>query len=208
MCPYGVLTPEVGDRDHAIGRPNAPITMVQYGDFECPYSAKAFQSVKRLREALPDELRFVYRHYLILPRHRHAEQAAEAAEAAGAQGKFWEYHDVLYAHQGELSGYDLIKHAEALHLDINRFKRDLAARSFASRVQDDHRSGIDSGVEGTPTFFINGSIYEGFYEYRELYDAIMEAEPSRKRNWSHDNLFIRRGVTTEQRADRSARKIA
>jgi protein-disulfide isomerase len=164
--------PEVSERDHIIGRPNAPVTMVQYGDFECPYSGKAFVSVRRLRETLPNELRFAYRHYPILPKHKYAQQAAEASEAAAVQGKFWEFHDILYDHQGELGGQDLLRYATQLKLDVHRFEQDLNARTFKRRVQEDQQSGNDSGVMGTPTFFINGSIYEGYYEYRELYDAI------------------------------------
>jgi formate-nitrite transporter family protein len=168
------LTPAVDGKDHVLGREEAPITLVQYGDFECPFSGKAFLSVKKLQESLPDEFRFVYRHFPIIPKHKHAQQAAEASEAAAAQGRFWEYHDILYNHQTRLAEKDLIKYARDLGLDSDRFRQQLTAREFEARVTADQRGGEEGGVYGTPTFFINGSIYEGYYEYRELYEALLK----------------------------------
>jgi protein-disulfide isomerase len=147
--------------------------LVLYGDFECPYSGKAFLSVKRLQEALPDELRFAYRHFPIVPKHKHAMMAAEASEAAAAQGRFWEYHDLLFNHQKELDEGSLVRYARELKLDEARFKQDLISHAFLSRIEEDRDDGEESGVFGTPTFFINGNIYEGYYEYRELYDAVI-----------------------------------
>lgn len=180
MSPYGTLTPPVDEGDHTIGRKDAPNTLVQYGDFECPYSGKAFSTVKKLRESLSDETLFVYRLFPILPKHKHAQQAAEASEAAAAQGRFWEYHDVLYDHQTELTEKDLVGYARGLGLDIDRFRRQLVGREFEARVAEDQRGGQESGVYGTPTFFINGRIYEGYYEYRELYDALIKEARARK----------------------------
>lgn len=174
MSPYGILTPQIGNKDHIIGREDAPAVMVQYGDFECPYSGKAFSTVKKLQESLPDDFRFVYRHFPILPKHKHAQQAAEASEAAAAQGRFWEYHDALYNHQTELAETDLVRYARDLGLDTTQFRRQLVGREFEARVKEDQKGGEESGVYGTPTFFINGTIYEGFYEYRELYDALIK----------------------------------
>ncbi len=174
MSPFGTLRPSINSKDHIIGREDALITMVLYGDFECPYSGKAFSTVKKLRESLPDEFRYVYRHFPILPKHKHAQQAAEASEAAATQGRFWEYHDVLYDHQTELTENDLFGYARGLGLDTDLFRRQLAGREFEARVAEDQRGGQESGVYGTPTFFINGKIYEGYYEYRELYDALIK----------------------------------
>ncbi len=180
MNPYGVLTPPVNGNDHTRGRVDAPVAMVQYGDFECPYSGKAFLTVKRLQESMSNDFMFVYRHFPILPKHKHAQQAAEASEAAAAQGGFWEYHDVLYQHQEELAEADLVRYARDLGLDTDLFKRQLAGRVFEARVREDQRGGEESGVYGTPTFFINGTIYEGYYEYRELYEALIKGIRAKK----------------------------
>jgi len=177
MTTYGVLSPPVGDRDHAWGRQDAPVTVVLYGDFECPYSGKAFRAVKRLQGSLPDGFRYVYRHFPIARKHRHAQQAAEASEAAAAQGRFWEYHDLLYHHQNELGERDLVRYAADLRLDVGSFEQDLAEHAHAAKVREDSEGGEASGVNGTPTFFVNGDIFEGFYEYAELFDVITKEIP-------------------------------
>ena len=149
------LTPPVAEHDHAMGPADAPVTLVEYGDFECPYCGQAYPIVKAIQERMGDRLRFVFRNFPISESHPHAEHAAETAEAAGAQGKFWEMHDVLYEHQRALSDRDLIGYAASLGLDETRVARELGQGTFAAKVRGDFRGGVRSGVNGTPTFFIN-----------------------------------------------------
>lgn len=155
------LKPSVGEHDHAIGPAAAPATLVEYGDFECPYCGQAYPIVKAIQERLGDRIRFVFRNFPLSESHPHAEHAAEAAEAAGAQGRFWEMHDVLYEHQRALSDRDLIGYAAGLGLDATRVARELEQGTFAAKVRADFRGGVRSGVNGTPTFFINGVRYDG-----------------------------------------------
>ena len=146
----------VTERDHAQGPADAPVTLVEYGDYECPYCGRAYPIVKEIQQQLGDNLRFVFRNFPLNTIHEHAGVAAQAAEAAGAQGKFWEMHDLLYEHQDELAEADLRAYALKLELEIYRFDSDLSQETFARRVRDDFRGGVRSGVNGTPTFFING----------------------------------------------------
>jgi len=152
----GMLAMPVGPRDHILGPDMAPVTMVEYGDYECPYCGAAHPIVQAIVERLGDDLRFAFRHFPLAQMHPHAQQAAEAAEAAGAQGKFWEMHDMLYEHQTALDGPHLLTYAAALNLDVERFADELTRRVYADRVREDFMSGVRSGVNGTPTFFING----------------------------------------------------
>ena len=159
--PANVLTIPVGKRDHVAGALDAPTILVEYGDFECPYCGAAYPVVEAVRRQLGDALCFVFRHFPLTDSHPHAESAAEAAEAAAAQGKFWEMHHLLYEHQRTLDPSDLARFAEELQLDVARFSRELSAGTYASRVQEDFQSGIRSGVNGTPTFFVNGVRFDG-----------------------------------------------
>jgi protein-disulfide isomerase len=163
------------DRDHIQGPADAPVTLVEYGDYECPYCGAAYPIVKQVQERMGDRLRFVFRNFPITTSHPHAEQAAEAAEAAAAQGRFWEMHDYLYEHQRHLETPDLVGYAEALGLDAERFADDLAEHAYAARVREDFMSGVRSGVNGTPTFYINGIRHDGSYALEELSAAIEEA---------------------------------
>jgi protein-disulfide isomerase len=158
--PLAQLAVPVDDRDHTIGPRNAPVTLVEYGDFECPHCARAHPIVKGVRRYLGENLGFVYRHFPLVEAHPHAESAAQAAEAAGAQGRFWEMHDMLFTHQDALEPEDLVQYATQLGLDAQRVARELAARVYARKVRDDFRGGMRSGVNGTPTFFINGIRYD------------------------------------------------
>ena len=155
------LTVPVTSADHALGREDAPVTLVEYGDYECPYCGKAFPVVKEVRRRLGDRLRFVFRNFPINTIHEHAGVAAQAAEAAAAQGKFWEMHDLLYEHQHDLADADLHQYALKVGLEIYRFESDLSSERFSRRVREDFRGGIRSGVNATPTFFINGVRYDG-----------------------------------------------
>jgi len=132
------------DRDHIQGRADAPVTLVEYGDYECPYCGAAYPIVKEVQARLGDTLRFVFRNFPITTSHPHAEQAAEAAEAAAAQRKFWEMHDLLYKRQQTLDDTHLQRFAEQLELDMERFDRDMAEHRYAARVREDFMSGVRS----------------------------------------------------------------
>jgi protein-disulfide isomerase len=155
-------------RDHIRGRVDAPITLVEYGDFQCPFCRAAVVEVEQVREALGDALRLVYRHFPLTNVHPYAWGAAEAAEAAGAQGRFWQMHDLLFADQEHLAPPDLLAKAAILGLDIDAFERELVERAYAERVEEDYLSGIRSGVRGTPTFFANGIRYAGPFDAANL----------------------------------------
>jgi protein-disulfide isomerase len=151
----------VGPDDHVQGSREAPVLLVEYGDFECPFCGAAHGEVRRLQQLLGDRLGFVFRNFPLTQSHAHAQQAAEAAEAAGAQGRYWEMHDILFEHQQALEPEDLVSYAGLLQLDVRQFERDLDQHRFAERVRDDFMDGIRSGVNGTPTFFINGVRHDG-----------------------------------------------
>jgi protein-disulfide isomerase len=175
----GALTPPVWPgRDHIRGAADAPVTLVEYGDFECPYCGVAYPIVRAVEKAHGDGLRFAFRHFPLANIHPHAAQAAEAAEAAGAQGRFWEMHDRLFEHQSELDLPHLIVHARALRLDLDRFLRELEDGVHAPRVREDFLSGVRSGVRGTPTFFINGVRHEGAWDLEGLLAAVARATPA------------------------------
>lgn len=162
----------VGKRDHILGSPNAAVTLVEYGDYECPYCGAAHAIVKKILAITGDQLRFVFRHFPLTQIHPHAERAAEAAEAAGAQDSFWEMHNLLYEHQQALDDAHLLRYAEEAHLDTVRFARELAEGVYRERVREDFMSGVRSGVNGTPTFFINGVRHDGSWQMESLLAAI------------------------------------
>jgi protein-disulfide isomerase len=176
-----LLTP-VSERDHVQGPATAPVTLVEYGDFECPYCAAAHVIVKKVQEIMEDQLRFVFRHFPLTQIHPHAEPAAEASEAAGAQGRFWEMHDVLYENQPRLDSPHLVLFAEGLGLDVARFERELAQGVYRERVRGDFLSGVRSGVNGTPAFFINGMRYDGSWDLPQLVEALESASVSSARS--------------------------
>ena len=165
----------VGERDHARGPDDAPVTLVQYGDFECSHCGDVYPVIERLRERLGPEFRYVYRHFPLTDPHPHARRAAEAAETAGAQGAFWEMYHRLYEHQDELADDDLKRHADALDLDVDRFAAELDGREHADAVREDFDAGIASGVVGTPTFFVNGERYDGPHTFDGLLRAVSNA---------------------------------
>lgn len=170
-----MLTPPVGPQDHAQGPANAPVTLVEYGDFECPDCGRAFPIVKDIQRTLGDRLRFVFRCFPLTEIHPYAEIAAEAAECAAAQRRFWPMFDMLFEHQDALAPQDLVRYAAALGLDVPLFERDLAGHVYAGKVHAEKVSGIDSGVQGTPTFFINGRMHQGSYDYSTLLRALESA---------------------------------
>src|SRR5947209_19947752 len=151
----------VSERDHRQGPDTAAVTLVQYGDYECPYTRLSTHVVRALQQEIGEQLRFIYRNFPLTEIHPHALHAALAAEAAAAQGKFWEMHDSLFHHQQTLEDADLEQFAEAVGLDMQQYARDMAERPSSSRIEEDLQSGIRSGVRGTPTFFINGVLFPG-----------------------------------------------
>jgi protein-disulfide isomerase len=169
------LAVPVNDQDHRLGPATASVTLVEYGDYECPYCGAAYPVTKELWRILGEELQFVYRHFPLGQIHPHAHAAALAAEAAGAQGRFWEMHDMLFTHQDRLEPEDLLLYAKAIGLDVERFANDLAMRTHEPKVRADFLGGVRSGVNGTPTFFINGIRHNGGWDLPSLLGAIREA---------------------------------
>jgi protein-disulfide isomerase len=165
----------VSDRDHIRGPANAPVTLVEYGDYECPYCGLANPIVDEIRRELGDGLRFVFRNFPLSEVHPHAEHAAEIAEAAGTHHKFWEMHDMLYAHQHALDDQHLAQYLALLGVPASEVKRALVQHAYSERVREDFMSGVRSGVNGTPTFFINGARHDGSYERDTLLAAIAGA---------------------------------
>jgi protein-disulfide isomerase len=167
------LTDDVDpDVDHIRGPLHAPVTLVEYGDFECPYCGQAEPVVRELVQAFGDDLRFVFRHLPLVDVHEHAELAAEAAEAAASQGRFWEMHDRMMDNQASLIYPDLMRYAADLGLDVDRFGEDLRSRRYAARIHRDIDSADASGAAGTPTMFVNGRRHEGAHDIEGLAAAI------------------------------------
>jgi protein-disulfide isomerase len=170
------LTLPVGERDHFEGPSDALMVLVEYGDYQCPYCGAAYPIVKKVQKDLGKRLRFVFRNFPITNAHPYAQWAAETAEAAAVQGKFWEMHDYLYENQVSLGdGAFFAKYEKDLKLDSAKIKREVAQHVHLARIQEDYMSGIRSGVNGTPTFFINGLRYDGYPEFGHLVAALKEA---------------------------------
>jgi protein-disulfide isomerase len=163
------------ERDHIRGPETARVTLVEYGDYQCPYCGQAEVVIRELLVAFGDELRYVWRHLPLTDVHTDAQMAAEATEAASAQGAFWPMHDRLLVSQDELTTSDLKRHAKELGLDVERFWDELRRREYADRVSDDVASADASGVAGTPSFFINGKRHQGAYDVSTLSDAVRRA---------------------------------
>ena len=166
------LTQPVTGRDHVEGSADAPLTLVEYGDYQCPYCGAAYPIVKRLQKTLGKNLRFVFRNFPLTQAHPYALMAAEAAEAAALQGKFWEMHDLLFEHQALLKLDIIPTWAQRIGLDLEKFGNDIKQGVVENHIKEDRQSGIRSGVNGTPTFFINGTRYDGSPDYNSLLAAI------------------------------------
>jgi protein-disulfide isomerase len=175
------LMPPVGAGDHVLGDADAPVTLVEYGDYECPYCGRAHAIVREVLRMVGAGVRFVFRHFPLAEVHPYALEAAEAAEAAGAQGRFWLMHDVLFERQEALEHGSLVAYAEALGLDTGRFARDLATHAHLARVKSDFRSGVRSGVNGTPTFFVQGTRLDGGWDFDSIAAALREAASGAQR---------------------------
>jgi protein-disulfide isomerase len=170
-----LVSPVDETRDHIQESEGAPVTLVQYGDYECPYCGEAYPIIKETQARMSERLRFVFRNFPISTSHPHAEHAAEAVEAADAQGRFWEMHDLLYERQRHLTDQDLHAYAEELGLDAERFDKEMTEHVHEPRVHEDFMSGVRSGVNGTPTFYINGVRRDESYEPTVLLDALERA---------------------------------
>jgi len=168
------LTLLVSERDHLQGSPHAPLTLVEYGDYQCPYSGAVHPVIQRIQKAFGKELRFVFRNFPLTQTHPYALIAAEAAEAAALQGKFWEMHDLLFEQQTSLEPEVLPLWAKEIGLDVPAFGVALQQDIVASHIKEDRRSGVHSGVHDTPTFFINGTPYDGSLDYLSLLRALRE----------------------------------
>ncbi len=163
-----VLKAPVSPEDHVQGPPNAAATLLEYGDYQCPHCAHAHPIVRRLQRSFGDQLRFVFRNFPLSQMHFEAEAAAEAAEFAAAHGKFWEMHDLLFENQPRLGGALYLELARKLGLSVPALTQALEEGQFTDHVRADFSSGVRSGVNGTPTFFINGQRHDGSFEFAEL----------------------------------------
>ena len=164
--------------DHVQGPASAPLTLVEYADYECPDSRRAWPIVKALQRRFGPRLRFVFRHFPLRQIHEFAEHAAEVAEAAGAQGKYWEMHDRLYERQFALDDVYLIEYAADLGLDAARVQRELETHVHRAHVRADIKDGLESGVKGTPTFFVNGVRFRGPWDEEKLSQALEQSGPT------------------------------
>jgi protein-disulfide isomerase len=175
----GRLTVPVGPRDHVLGPATAPVTLLEYGDYQCPHCARAYPVVNALHERFARTLRVAYRHFPLTSIHPLAEQAAEAAEAADSQGYFWSMHGLLFESQPAFNVPDLVRYAASLGIDTNQFLEELVGHQHAPRVRQDFASGVRSGVNGTPTFFINNVRFDGAHDLGSMSAAIQRALEAR-----------------------------
>jgi protein-disulfide isomerase len=167
------LNPPVGAEDHSQGAADASVTLVEYGDYQCPYCGEAYPIIKRIQKKMGSGFRFVFRNFPLAEMHPFAMGAAEIAEAAALQDKFWQMHDALYEHQNALDPDSLAVYAQRLRLDPKKLKADLADNAVATRVRADFTSGVRSGVNGTPTFFVDGVRFDGNWKGEdELFEAL------------------------------------
>ena len=167
----------VNERDHVSGPQKAPVTLLEYGNFECNHCGRAYPTIKEVQKLLGDNLRFVFRHFPIVETHPHSLRAAEASEAAGAQGKFWEMYDQLFTHQEALGDRDFLQYAKRIGLDAARFSRDMAENVFLRQIEADYdRSIFDEHVTGTPTLYLNEVRYNGSTDIESLLAAIKKAD--------------------------------
>jgi protein-disulfide isomerase len=174
------LRPPVSEKDHIEGNHHAAIELVEYGDYQCPHCGRAYPIVKRMQQQLGDQLTFIFRNFPLAKIHPEATIAAIATEAAALQGKYWEMHDIVFENQDDLYMEALIEYAAELGLDIPQFEKDMADPALAIKVEADFESGIRSGVNATPTFFINGEKYNNGWEGERMMVFIKEKYPELK----------------------------
>ena len=173
------ITQPISAHDHAEGPADAPLILVEYGDYQCPYCGAAYPVIKRLQKKLGKKLRFVFRNFPLTQLHPYALIAAETAEAAALQGKFWEMHDLIFEQQTLLQPEIIPAWAKRIGLNLDKFKNDIQQDIIEKRIKEDRQGGIRSGVNGTPTFFINGTRYDGTPDYDSLLEALESELASR-----------------------------
>jgi protein-disulfide isomerase len=160
------------ERDHTLGSADGSIKLLEYGDYECPFCGDAHAIVKEIKRRLGDDLLFAFRNFPLTNIHPHAEHAAKAAVAAGAHGDFWGMHDRLFENRGALEDQDIAGYAAELGLDASQLIRKVVSSAYASRIREDFKSGVRAGVNGTPTFFINGERYDGAFDLKHFLNAL------------------------------------
>jgi len=171
------LTPPVSANDHILGQDDASVTLVEYADYQCPYCGEAHPVIKRLQKSLGKKLRFVFRNFPLTRIHPYALYAAQAAEAAALQGKFWRMHDMIFENQEELEPEILPVWAQRIGLEVTHFAKTLRDQRVTTRIEQDYAGGVESGVDGTPSFFINGEQYQGETDYDSLRAALLDSKP-------------------------------
>lgn len=196
------LKNRVNDADHVAGPETAAVTLLEYGNFECIDCGRAYPAIKRLRNYLGTNLRFVYRHFPTVRTHPHSLRAAEAAEAAGAQGKFWEMHDELFTHQTALEDRDLMRYAKRVGLDVGRFERDLSENVFLAAIEASYQQSLfDEHITGTPTIYLNEIRYTGATDFESFRDAAIESSEGRIQLSGQERL-LRRALDKLRRGTR------
>ncbi|MBL7780100.1 MAG: DsbA family protein [Saprospiraceae bacterium] len=175
------LKPPVSTLDHCFGNPEAAIELVEYGDFQCPYCGRAFPIVKRIQEIFGNDLKFIFRNFPLSKIHPEAKSAAVATEAAGLQGQYWEMHHLIFENQRRLFKNALMEYAGRLNLHTGQFEADLHNPGLIEKVESDFESGLRSGVNATPTFFINGEKYTGAWEGPDL-ENFLQQELAKSKN--------------------------
>jgi protein-disulfide isomerase len=166
------LTPPINQHDHIQGLGDAPITLLEYGDYQCPHCAAAYPIIKEIQKIFSKKLRFAFRNFPLANIHEFAIPAALAAEAAGRQDKYWEMHDFIFEHQAKLSKLAFIEFAQMLKLNIAHFKMDFQDKKLEQKIEEDFESGVRSGVNGTPSFYINQHKYDGSYDFGSMAETI------------------------------------
>ncbi len=169
------LSKPVNSSDHILGSKDAAVLLVEYGDLQCPHCREAYPILQNVIKEMGDQMGFVFRHFPLTESHPMALAAAEATEAAAAQGKFWEMHNLIYRNQDQLDMEHLRQWAQEIGLDMDQFDQALQNHTYEEKVRANFMSGVRSGVNGTPTLFINGSRYNGPIDEQSLFDALQEA---------------------------------
>lgn len=175
-----MLTIPVSSSDHIEGNIDAPLTLVEYGDYECPYCGMAYPIVKQIQEHFKDRIRFVFRNFPIVDSHPHAGIAAMTAEFAATQGQFWKMHDLLYENQQSLALSNLLSYAKSLGLSSSELQHAIENEIFAKKIEQDFMGGVRSGVNGTPTFYINNNRFNDAFEYENLLAALEKVDDKNK----------------------------
>jgi protein-disulfide isomerase len=176
--PEIMLQPEIIDLDHIEGDKNASITLVEYGDYECPSCGDVYPIIKSIQKRMGHRLRFIFRNFPLIEIHPNAFMAAMATEAAARQNLFWPMHDILFNNQDQINYSDILDYAEKIGLDTHTFSKDMENETLIQKVEGDLESGKESGVRGTPSFFINGEKYDGDWSEHDLYNTLRAVELS------------------------------